>query len=171
MSKVVLVKTTDRREGVIRSLQALSVNPVKGKDVLIKPNFNTADITPGSTHNDTLEALVNELWSMGAKSISLGERSYPPVREVMEAKGVIPLLQAFAGKVIDFDQLAEKDWVHVTPKGSHWQNGFRVARPSWNRNVSYPRAASRLTSTAGSFPCPSSSTSAWFPLPVMDTPT
>ena len=96
---------------------------------MIKPNFNTADVTPGSTHNDTLEALINELWSMGAKSISLGERSYPPVREVMEAKGVIPLLQALQVKVIDFDELAEKDWVHVTPEGSHWQNGFRVARP------------------------------------------
>jgi uncharacterized protein (DUF362 family) len=129
VAKVVLVKTTDRKEGVTRSLHGLCMNPVKGKDVLIKPNFNTADITPGSTHNDTLKALVNELWSMGASSISLGERSFPPVREVVEAKGVFPLLERLQVKVIDFDQLAEKDWIHLTPKESHWRNGFRVARP------------------------------------------
>ena len=29
--------------------------------VLVKPNFNTADATPGSTHNDTLRALVRRL--------------------------------------------------------------------------------------------------------------
>jgi uncharacterized protein (DUF362 family) len=129
MSKVVLVKTDDRKEGVAQSLKALAINPVKGKDVLIKPNFNTADITPGSTHNDTLAALVDELWAMGAKSISLGERSYPPVREVMEEKGVLPLLERLQVKVIDFDKLPEKDWVSVKPKESHWKNGFRVARP------------------------------------------
>ncbi len=129
VSRVALVKTVNRKDGVTRSLAALAINPVKGKDVLIKPNFNTADITPGSTHNDTLEALVNELWSMGAKSISLGERSFPPVREVMEAKGVLPLLQRLQVKVIDFDGLSEKDWVLVKPKESHWQSGFRIARP------------------------------------------
>jgi uncharacterized protein (DUF362 family) len=129
MSKVVLVKTNDRKEGVTESLKALAINPVKGRDVLIKPNFNTADITPGSTHNDTLVALVDELWKMGAKSISLGERSFPPVREVMEAKGVLPLLERLQVKVIDFDKLSKKDWVLVRPKESHWQQGFRVARP------------------------------------------
>lgn len=129
MSKVILVKTNVRKEGASRSLKALAINPVKGKDVLIKPNFNTADITPGSTHNDTLEALVGELWSMGARSISLGERSFPPVQEVMEAKGVMPLLQRLEVKVIDFDRLQEKDWVLMTPKESHWQKGFRIARP------------------------------------------
>ena len=40
-----------------------------------------------STHNDTLMALVDEIWNMGAKSISLGERSYPPTQEVMDKKG------------------------------------------------------------------------------------
>jgi uncharacterized protein (DUF362 family) len=129
MSKVVLTKTNNRKEGVARSLNALALNPVKGKDVLIKPNFNTADVTPGSTHNDTLEALVNELWSMGAKSVSLGERSFPPVHEVMEAKGVLPLLKRLQVKVIDFDKLVENDWVLLKPKESHWQDGFRVARP------------------------------------------
>ena len=128
-SRVALVKTDDRKRGVKTSLKALHLNPVKGKDVLIKPNFNTADITPGSTHNDTLAALVEEIWEMGARSISLGERSYPPTREVMEKKGILPILDKLNVKVIDFDNLEEKDWVLFKPKRSHWPNGFRIARP------------------------------------------
>jgi uncharacterized protein (DUF362 family) len=129
VSRVALVKTDNRKNGVRTSLKALNINPVKGKDVLIKPNFNTADITPGSTHNDTLVALVEEVWEMGAKSISLGERSYPPTRDVMEKKGILPILDKLNVKVIDFDKLDNKDWVLFKPKKSHWQNGFRIARP------------------------------------------
>ncbi len=128
-SVVSLVKTTDRRLGVKSSLGGLAVNRAKGKDVLIKPNFNTADACPGSTHNDTLVALVEELWSMGAKSITLAERSYPPTHQVMEQKGVLPLLNDLNVKILDFDTLPAKDWVRIPARESHWENGFRIARP------------------------------------------
>jgi uncharacterized protein (DUF362 family) len=128
-SKVALVSTQDRKNGVATSIRALGMNPVKNKDVLIKPNFNTADQTPGSTHNDTLVALVEEIWKMGAKTVSLGERSYPLTREVMEQKGVIPLMEKLDVNIVDFDHLAEKNWVKVDAGDSHWQDGFRVARP------------------------------------------
>jgi len=128
-SRVSLVRTEDRKSGVAGSIKALNFNPVKNKDVLIKPNFNTADLVPGSTHNDTLVSLAEEMWSMGAKSVSLGERSYPPTKEVMDEKGIIPLIEKLDVRVINFDDLKEKDWVHVNPKDTHWQDGFRVARP------------------------------------------
>ena len=129
MSRVVVAKTENRGDGVRNALRALAVNPAKGKDVLIKPNFNTSHPTPASTHNDTLEALVQELWAMGAASISLGERSWPVTREVMEQKNVLPLLEKLQVRVIDFDDLKEEDWIEFTPKDSHWPNGFRIARP------------------------------------------
>lgn len=129
MSRVALVKTDSRERGVRLSISALDINPVRGKDVLLKPNFNTADPTPGSTHNQTLMALVEHLWEMGARSITLGERSYPPTRQVMEAKGVIPLLDNAGVKVTDFDRLEERDWVLIRPKDTHWSEGFRIARP------------------------------------------
>jgi uncharacterized protein (DUF362 family) len=128
-SRVAFVNTEDRKSGVSLSIKTLGINPVKNKDVLIKPNFNTADHTPGSTHNDTLVALVEEVWKMGAKSVNLGERSYPPTRSVMEQKGILPLMGKLEVKIIDFDDLDEKDWVKVKPNASHWQDGFRVARP------------------------------------------
>ena len=128
-SRVAFAGTEDRKSGVSTSLKTLGINPVKNKDVLIKPNFNTADRTPGSTHNDTLVALVEAVWEMGAKSVRLGERSYPPTREVMEQKGILPLMKGLDVEIIDFDDLDQKDWVKVTPEDSHWQDGFRVARP------------------------------------------
>jgi len=129
LSHVALVHTEDRKFGVELSIRALGINPAKNKDVLIKPNFNTADLCPGSTHNDTLVALVEEVWKMGAKSVSLGERSYSENRPVMEEKGIIPLMEKLDVRIIDFDELDEKDWVKVDADSSHWQDGFRIARP------------------------------------------
>jgi uncharacterized protein (DUF362 family) len=129
MKRVSFVKTMDRKEGVNKSLMTLGVNPAKGKHVLIKPNFNTADPVPGSTDNETLLALVDELWAMGARSVAVGDRSYPVTKEVMAQKGILPALQKKGVKVLDFDALPEKDWVHVKPPQSHWSDGFRVARP------------------------------------------
>ena len=128
-SRVAFIGTEDRKTGVSLSVKALGINPAKNKDVLIKPNFNTADLTPGSTHNDTLVALVEEVWKLGARSVSLGERSYPPTRSVMEQKGILTPMKALDVKIIDFDDLDKKDWVKVKPEDSHWQDGFRVARP------------------------------------------
>jgi uncharacterized protein (DUF362 family) len=128
-SKVSLVNTEDRKTGVASSIKSLGINPVKNKNVLIKPNFNTADVTPGSTHNDTLVALVEEVWKMGAKSVSLGERSYPLTQEVMEQKGILPLMEKLEVQIVNFDDLDGNDWVEFKPKDSHWQNGFRIARP------------------------------------------
>lgn len=129
MSRVVMAKTGDRKSGVQASISGLKVNPVRGKDVLIKPNFNTADPAPGSTHNDTLMAVVDEIWEMGARSISVGDRSYPPTMEVMTQKGLIPLLEKKEVNVISFDDLRDSDWIEFKPKDSHWPTGFRIARP------------------------------------------
>jgi uncharacterized protein (DUF362 family) len=133
---------------------------VKGKNVLIKPNFNTADPTPGSTHNDTLLALVEELWEMGAKSISLGERSYPRTRTVMEQKGILPIMDENDVKVIDFDDLGDKDWVKFKPKGTHWSDGFRIGLMDFELrdpfsilNVWSPHAVSRRTNLGAFSPC------------------
>ena len=128
-SPVSIVQTENRQTGVNRSIDALQYNPVKGKDVIIKPNFNTADPVPGSSHNDTLVALVDKIWEMGAKSIRIGERSYPLTQRVMEDKGIIPHLNARDVEILNFDDLSEKDWVQVDVDGSHWKKGFRVARP------------------------------------------
>jgi uncharacterized protein (DUF362 family) len=128
-SEVIFLQTEDRKQGIKKLFKALKRNSIKGKNVLIKPNFNTADPTPGSTHNDTLAALVEEVWKLGAGSVKVGDRSFPPTREVMEKKGIGPVLEKLGVEVIPFDDLKEKDWVEFKPRDSHWPDGFRIARP------------------------------------------
>ncbi len=127
---IALIRTRDRAQGVSRAIDLLKVNPVKGKHVLLKPNFNSADPYPASTHNDTLEALFIRLKSMGARGITLGERSGPSdTSEVMQEKGIYDLCRKHDVNIVNFEDLAEKDWVRVQPEGSHWRNGVLVARP------------------------------------------
>ena len=129
-TKVTLIKTSDRGTGIKKSVDLLGINPVRGKNVLLKPNFNTADPFPGSTHNDTLEHLILHLRGMGAKSITIGERSGPPDTEaVLSEKGIYELCRKHDVKIIDFEKLPPDQWVKVRPEQSNWLNGFLVARP------------------------------------------
>ncbi|HUI46759.1 MAG TPA: DUF362 domain-containing protein [Nitrospirota bacterium] len=129
-TKVSLIKTRDRKTGIMRAIDLLDMNPAKGKDVLIKPNFNTADHYPASTHNDTLACLMEKLKAMGAKSITIGERSGPPdTADVIKKKGILQLCQEYDARIINFEDLSEKEWIRFQPNGSHWRNGFRVAKP------------------------------------------
>ena len=74
-TRVSLCLTKHREEGVTKTIGLLQANPVSGKNVVLKPNFNSADLAPGSTHIDTLRALILRLKKMGARSITLAERS------------------------------------------------------------------------------------------------
>ncbi len=116
--------------GVKGAIDLLGINPVKGEAVLLKPNFNTADEYPGSTHNDTLEALIRHLKSMGAESITLGERSGPPdTAGVMQEKGIYDLCKKQGVAIINFEELPQTEWVRIEPEGTHWRNGFLAAKP------------------------------------------
>lgn len=130
-TQVVVYKTDDRKEGVSQVLKSLNFPSPKGKQVFIKPNFNSADPTPGSTHNDTLSQLVSELQESGASSLTLGERSGPPVtKDVMEEKGIFQMASDLDFALINFDELEEKDWVSFNPQGTHWSDGFSIPRPA-----------------------------------------
>ncbi len=129
-SKVALVKTLDRAKGVPAAMKLLSFPSPKAKKVVIKPNFNTADPTPGSTHNDTLRQLVLEMKARGASKITIAERSGPPAtKSVIEAKGIPALGEELGFDIINFEELPPEGWVHFNPPGNHWQNGFDIARP------------------------------------------
>jgi len=129
-AKVALVKTEDRAKGIEAALKMIQFPSPKGKSVLIKPNFNTADPTPGSTHNDTLRQLVQEMKSRGAARLAIGDSCGPgDTKAVMEKKGIPALAQELGFSVVNFDELPPEGWVLCNPKGCHWANGFYVAKP------------------------------------------
>jgi uncharacterized protein (DUF362 family) len=130
VSKVSLVRTNTRADGVRRAIVLLDSNPVRGKNVVLKPNFNSADPTPGSTHIDTLRALVQNLKEMGASTITLAERSGPgdSTRTVLEKKGVFKLAEELGFDILNLQEMGPEGWIHFHPQDSHWKDGFRFAR-------------------------------------------
>jgi uncharacterized protein (DUF362 family) len=130
-SRVSFVKTQDRAAGVRKALELLEIDPVAGKHLFLKPNFNSADPTPGSTHDDVLRALVQALQDMGADRITVGDRSgMGDTRAVMEQKGIFRMAVELGFETVVFDELDAAGWKEMQIKGSHWQRGFAVARPA-----------------------------------------
>jgi uncharacterized protein (DUF362 family) len=127
-----LCKSHDRPYGVQAVIAAMgwdeAANPIRGQRVLLKPNLNTADPAPGSTDNATLEALIDELWRLGAKSITLGERSWKTTRQVIAEKNLEPLLRDKQVELMIFDDLPESSWAEIKTPGHHWPEGFLVPR-------------------------------------------
>ncbi len=129
-AKVALVRSEDRIQGTAAALKLISFPSPEGKNVLLKPNFNTADPAPGSTHNDALRQLVEEMRDRGASDLTVGESCGPgSTKEVMEKKGIPELSQELGFNVVNFDELPADGWVQFNPPESHWPNGFGVARP------------------------------------------
>ncbi len=128
-TRVGVIKGADRKEAVHRALELTPPPDLAGKKVMIKPNFNTADPAPGSTHNDTLSTLIDEAWDRGAKEVIIGERSGPPVtREVMEEKGIFELAEEKGARVVNFDRLDDHELEHVQDERMHWKEGFHVPK-------------------------------------------
>jgi uncharacterized protein (DUF362 family) len=128
-ARVALVRTSDRRRGVAAAIKLFDPRGIAGKRVVLKPNFNSADATPGSTHNDTLAQIVTELHARDARSITVAESSGPPeTRGVMEQKGIFDLARQERFEVVDFEQIADSDWVSFPPDGTHWPDGFALPR-------------------------------------------
>jgi uncharacterized protein (DUF362 family) len=129
LARVAFVKTTDRAAGVNRAIDLLGVEAFHGKDLFVKPNFNSADSPPGSTHLDTLASLLRKLKSLGAGPLTIADRSgMGDTRKVMETKQAFQLGKELAAKVVVLDELSGDDWELIHQPDSHWQQGFAVPR-------------------------------------------
>ena len=130
MAGVAFVKTTDRVVGVRRALDLCEVDSMAGKSLFFKPNFNSADPTPGSTHDDVLIAIVRALQAMGADRITVGDRSgMGNTRTAMEKKGIFRMADELGFETLVLDDLDADDWKAMDAGESHWKHGFAVARP------------------------------------------
>ena len=130
MTKVALINTKDRNEGVRQVIDLLELKSFRGKSVVLKPNFNSADPAPGSTHNDTLRSLVLALQQRGTKQITLAERSGPgdSTRTVMEKKGIFKLTQELGVDILNLEEMGPEGWSKIEPSESHWSQGFHFPR-------------------------------------------
>lgn len=129
VARVAFVKTADRSSGVARAIDLLGLKEFEGKDLFVKPNCNSADPPPGSTHNDTLVALVRKLKSLGAGTLTIGDRSgMGDTRRVLESKGIFALGKELGARVAVFDELSGDGWEMIRHEDFHWQRGFALPR-------------------------------------------
>jgi uncharacterized protein (DUF362 family) len=124
-TKVVLYRTTDRIAGVKKIFEILDFPSMQNKNIIVKPNFNTADPAPASTHNDTLSQIITEIKNRSASEIVLAERSYQSFNEVIEKKGINTLAKSLNFKIINLER---EEKIHFIREGLFWKNGFQFPK-------------------------------------------
>jgi uncharacterized protein (DUF362 family) len=123
-SKVYVIKTSDRREGIKELFEHFESGSLSGKKVAIKANYNSADPFPASTHLDTLSAIVDEFKGRGARVVMAERSGMGDTREVLEVMGVMELAKKKEFDVIILDELEGSEWRREAPDKSHWKRGF-----------------------------------------------
>jgi len=99
-----------------------------GQKVLIKPNVNSDDPAPATTHPEALAEMVRLVKAKGAYTI-VGDRSNPNWKTLtaMRATGMYDAAEnAGADEIVGFE---DEEWVRVAPeKAGNWPNGFRIPK-------------------------------------------
>lgn len=129
-AKVAIVLDPDRGRATRAVAKAIGMPYVEGKDVLIKPNFNTSDPAPASTHIDTLRAIVGTVMLEHPQRLVVADRSGPmSTRQVFEEKEIFDLAKEDGYECQIFDEMPDDMYKKVDVPGSHWRDGFLFARP------------------------------------------
>jgi uncharacterized protein (DUF362 family) len=131
LGRVALVRATDHAQGVRTALELLELPPWKGRRLFVKPNCNSSDPFPGSTHPEALASLCRTLLAGGAVRLAIGDRSgMGGTRQVLEQNGVVRMAAELGADLDVFDELPAEGWMRRAVQGGHWSRGFALARPA-----------------------------------------
>jgi len=123
-ARVVLVATEQHRDGVLRALRLLDPLRLEGRTVVLKPNLNSSHPFPGSTHVDTLRALIEVCRNAGAREITVADRSgMGETARVMQEKGLEPMAREMGVRLVPLDSLPPSAWRSRSGPGWHWARG------------------------------------------------
>jgi uncharacterized protein (DUF362 family) len=147
-SLVALVRTEDRKSGIPEVLRLIggiapAIENLEEGYVLVKPNCNSYDPFPASTHPDTVRLVTKLLIDAGLQreQIVIGDMSGPawlPTEATMKKNGILSVASEFGVKVSFFEN---EEWVSVKPKeASSWPEGYRIAKKAYEatRVISLP---------------------------------
>lgn len=146
-SLVGIVRTNDRENGIAEVLRLVggiepSIENLEDGYVLVKPNCNSHDLFPASTHPKTLSMVLKFLMkALGKDQIVVGDMSGPawlPTKATMKKNGILGVAQKIGVKVSFFE---DEEWMWVKPENaSSWPEGFRIAKTAYNasRVISLP---------------------------------
>ncbi|MEM3539280.1 MAG: DUF362 domain-containing protein, partial [Nitrososphaerales archaeon] len=92
---------------------------LKGKIVLLKPNYNSADDYPASSDPKFIEAIIELVYENGADKVIVGESSTITLNtiSVLRSKGLIEIAKKVNAEVYSFD---DHEWINVNvPDGRY----------------------------------------------------
>jgi uncharacterized protein (DUF362 family) len=128
-SRVYVAKGSERQNLLSRLFAVIELPDLAGKKVAIKPNFNSNDPYPATTHPDTLEFIIKKIKEKKPVSITIFERSgMGDTDEVLEARGVKALAAKYGVRIVNLDKLPTDGWNRIQEKGLHWNFGFLVPK-------------------------------------------
>ncbi len=130
VSKVAIALDPDRAGGARKVVQTIGMPELRGKSVFVKPNYNTADPTPGSTHKDTLRTAIELIKAESPKRITVGDRSGPAdTTRVFRETGTFEMAETLGFDCLILDEMPNERWTKVNPPDCHWMRGFWFAKP------------------------------------------
>lgn len=128
-TRVVIIRTDDRIEGVKAAMAQFDLSGFKGASVAIKANYNSADPFPASTHPNTLKTMTLGLKDAGAGPMTLVERSgMGDTASVLREMGAENVASEVEFDVVVMDALGPDGYVHKIPACTHWKQGILVER-------------------------------------------
>jgi len=147
-SLVALVRTEDRESGIAEALRLIggivpAIENLGEGYVLVKPNCNSYDHFPASTHPDTARLVIKLLIDAGLEreQIVIGDMSGPvwlPTEATMKKNGILSVAREFGVRASFFEN---EEWLWLKPKeASSWPEGFRIAKKGYDasRVISLP---------------------------------
>ncbi|MCP4605042.1 MAG: DUF362 domain-containing protein [Proteobacteria bacterium] len=127
--KVFVVKASDRLEGLSDLLSMTDLGFAAGKKVVLKPNFNSANSFPASTHDDTIRGVVGALKEAGSSEILLSESSGPDgTGYVISQKGTLALCTELGIEFVNLDKLPQSERENFHFDGMTWQRGMLIPK-------------------------------------------
>lgn len=133
-AKVIIIKAADRKDGIMQALTMFGgLGFAAGRDVIIKPNYNSTYEFPATTHNDTLSIVVEQLKAAMAGKITVGESagattfSAQPTVAVTEFKGTMNLVSQLGVEFVSFDETSV-EWEEFNFDGMTWANGLKIPK-------------------------------------------
>lgn len=130
-NEILAVAYADTPEKGVREVIARTGNLdfiKQGQKVLIKPNVNSDDPAPGTTHPKALAEVVRLVKNKGAYVI-VGDRSnsqWDTISAMKKTGMYQAALDAGADEIIGFEN---EEWVRVKPENvENWPKGFRIPK-------------------------------------------
>lgn len=113
--------TGNLKEDILESVNLIGgFNKIieEGDEILLKPNYNSADAPPASSDPDFVKTVIGLLYAHGASKVILGESSMQmrTTRKVMRKTGALAKAEEAGAELLFFD---EGKWVKVDVGGKY----------------------------------------------------